>query len=119
MKFRFSGIFMVLLFNLVGFALLAFYPDTQYGQKLLFGMALISMVILMTYIIIYAFKLGDVYLFLIVAMLSSISIITLYSLGIQEAAAGWSPKIISAAPKQIMWFMVGICVFFCSIYSIS
>ena len=73
MKFRFSGISMVLLFNIISYTLLYFYPDSKENSKILTGMALICGIILLAYALIYAFKLGDAYPFLIVTMLSSSS----------------------------------------------
>lgn len=111
MKFRFGGIFMVLLFNLICFGLLCFYPDTD-RMRLLSAMGIICGIILVTYIFIYAFKLGDPYPFLIVAMLSSLSIIILYSLGIQEAAVSGKTEMFMLAQRQVVWFGAGIVVFF-------
>ena len=116
MKFRFSGIFMVLLFNIICYTLLYFYPDAPGKEKLLFGMAVVCAVILASYILIYALNLGDAYPFLIVSMLASISIIILYSLGIQQLATGIIPEneipMIEIAQRQIMWFLVSVVVFF-------
>ncbi len=112
MKFRFGGIFMVLLFNIICYTLLFFYPGSEGTDKLIFGMIVICTIILAAYILIYAFNLGDAYPFLIVSMLASISIIILYSLGIQEAATSGETEMLNLAQKQIMWFLVGMAVFF-------
>jgi len=102
---------MVLLFNVICFLLLSFYPDTD-KEIILGAMGMVCGVILITYIMIYAFKLGDPYPFLIVAMLSSLSIIILYSLGIQEASVGGSDAMMKIARRQVVWFVVGDIVFF-------
>ena len=113
MKFRFGGIFMVLLFNIICFTLLCFYPDAE-RTKLLGALGIICGLILATYIFIYALKLGDPYPFLIVAMLSSLSIIILYSLGIQESVVNGSQEMLGIAQRQVVWFVAGVIVFFVS-----
>ncbi len=121
MKFRFGGILMVLLFNIICYTLLSFYPKSEGTDKLIVGMVVICAIILATYILIYAFNMGDAYPFLIVSMLASISIIILYSFGIQELELGqMDPQkipIITIAQKQLMWFLVGMVVFFCSYFA--
>lgn len=116
MKFRFSGISMVLLFNIISYTLLYFYPDSRENSRILTGMALICVIILLAYALIYAFKLGDAYPFLIVTMLSSLSIIILYSLGIQENAVSGSDELLGIAQRQIVWFLVGVGAFFVSYF---
>ena len=102
---------MVLLFNVICFLLLSFYPDAD-RVTILGAMGMMCGIILITYILIYAFKLGDPYPFLIVAMLSSLSIIILFSLGIQEMAVNEKSGMMSIARRQIVWFIVGDIVFF-------
>jgi len=112
MKFRFGGIFLVMLFNVICFTLLFFFPEIEGAKKLIFGMAVICAMILAAYILIYAFDLGDSYPFLIVVMLTSISIIILYSLGIHSKTVEGGTKLLNTAQNQVMWFIVGVVVFF-------
>ena len=118
MKFRFSAVFMVLIFNIISYATLIFYPDVANRKELVIGMIAICSFITLTYIVLYAFKLGDVYPFLIVAMLASISIIILYSLAIQRYKAyidtdyDSAVKLLNIAKNQVVWFLSGIVIFF-------
>ncbi len=115
MKFRFGAVAMVLSFDIICFALLCLYPHVDY-KALFTAMAICCGSILITYIAIYAFGLGDPYPFLIVSMLSSMSIIILYSLGIQQSAAYENPSksLITIAQNQLKWFLVGIGIFYIS-----
>lgn len=115
MKFRFGAVAMVLTFDIICFALLCLYPGVDY-KRLLAAMAICCGVILITYAVIYAMDLGDPYPFLMVAMLSSMSIIILYSLGIQQSAQYDAPSksLISIAENQLKWFLIGIAIFYIS-----
>jgi len=114
-KFRFGAVSMVLLFNIISFCLLATYPEVDY-VRLLVAMGIICSAILITYALIYALDLGDPYPFLMVAMLSSMSIIILYSMGIQQSAEYDNPSksLITIADNQLKWFLVGIGIFYIS-----
>lgn len=115
MKFRFGAVSMVLLFNLICFALMACYPGAD-SKRLIVAMAILCTTIIITYILIYVLELGDPYPFLMVAMLSSMSIIILYSLGIQQSAQYENPSksLISIAENQLKWFLVGVGIFYIS-----
>ena len=115
MKFRFGAVSLVLLFNIICFSLLCLFPHVD-RKMLLFAMGVCCGVILITYIAIYAFDLGDPYPFLFVAMLSSLSIIILYSLGIQQSARYDNPakSLITIAQNQLKWFLAGVGVFYVS-----
>jgi len=117
MKFRFSAVSMVLIFNIIAFSLLCFYPGVDYG-RLLCAMGIICVVTLATYALIYFFDLGDPYPFLMVTMLSSLSIIILYSLGIQQSAEYDNPSksLILIAENQLKWFLVGVGIFYISYF---
>ena len=115
MKFRFGAVSMVLLFNIICFGLLYFYPGAD-TRELIMAVGIICALILGTYIIVYAFNLGDPYPFLTVAMLSSMSIIMLYSVGIKQMAEIENPSVplMPIAKAQLKWFICGIGVFFAS-----
>ena len=117
MKFRFDAVIMVLMFNILSFGLLCCYPDAD-SIKLLSAMGIICAVILITYALIYALGLGDPYPFLMVAMLSSMSIIILYSLAIQQSAEYDNPQksLIAIADNQLKWFLAGTAVFYISYF---
>ncbi len=117
MKFRFSAVSMVLVLNITAFALLCFYPGVDYG-RLLAAMGIICVVTLATYALIYIFDLGDPYPFLMVTMLSSLSILILYSLGIQQSAEYDNPSksLILIAENQLKWFLVGVGIFYVSYF---
>ena len=123
MKFRFSAVFMVLIFNIISYATLIIYPDVANRKELVIGMIAICSFITLTYIVLYAFNLGDVYPFLIVAMLASISIIILYSLAIQRYKAyidtdyDSAVKLLNIAKNQVVWFLSGIVIFFKPVFS--
>ena len=115
MKFRFGAVSLVLIFNIVCFSLLCLFPNVD-RKMLLVSMGVCCGAILITYIAIYAFDLGDPYPFLLVAMLASLSIIILYSLGIQQSAqyANPSKSLITIAQNQIKWFLAGVGIFYVS-----
>ena len=115
MKFRFGAVSMVLLFDVMCFLLLCFYPDVD-TRPLLGALVVCVSLVLITYVLIYALGLGDPYPFLLVAMLSSMSIIILYSLGIQQSAQTDSPSkpLMLIAENQLKWFAVGVGIFYIS-----
>jgi len=115
MKFRFGAVSMVLAFNIICFLLLCCFPGVD-RMRMLIAMGIICGVIIVTYGLIYALELGDPYPFLLVAMLSSMSIIILYSLGIQQSAQYENPakSLITIADNQLKWFLVGIGIFYVS-----
>ncbi len=115
MKFRFGAVLTVLLFNVICFSLMCFYPGVDY-KNILTAMGIICATIIVTYALIFIFELGDPYPFLIVAMLSSLSIIILYSLGIQQSAQSVSPSkpLMTIAQNQLKWFLVGTGIFYVS-----
>lgn len=117
MKFRFDAVIMVIMLNILSFGLLCCYPEAD-SIKLLTAMGIICAVILITYALIFALGLGDPYPFLMVAMLSSMSIIILYSLGIQQSAEYDNPQksLIYIADNQLKWFLAGTAVFYISYF---
>lgn len=94
---------MIMLVNVIGFGLLFFYKKPYDPYILLAGLSAILLMGLCYFAILKA-QLGDEYLFLIVGMLSSIGIIMLYRL---DRVLGF---------KQIVWFGIGIGLFFLSYY---
>lgn len=94
---------MIVLVNMIGFSLLFFYKTPYDPYILLAGLSAILLIGL-GYFVIRKAQLGDEYLFMIAGMLSSIGIIMLYRL---DRVLGF---------KQIIWFGVGIGLFFVSYY---
>ncbi len=95
----FTPLLLVLFANLLGFGIL-FFSDRQIDVTgLYYSLALLA-VVLISYLLIVLFSLGDEYLFLIVSMLLTVGIITLFRL---------SPDL---AIKQITWFYVGMAGFY-------
>jgi len=92
-------VFMLVLINVLAFALLFFYRMPLNYQTLYVGGAVLALNVI-TYLVIHFYRLGDEYLFLIVSMLITIGFIMLcrinYSIGI----------------SQIGWYMIAICVFY-------
>lgn len=124
MKARFGALFMVLLFNIVGFSLLYFFTEGE-EVKLLFVMGIMCALIIGMYVSINIFKLGDPYPFLIVAMLVSLSVVILYSLGVKQLSVydidflEKKGKVIlmGKADAQLRWFVVGIVMFFAGYFA--
>ena len=116
-KFKLGAVFMVLLFNVLCFLTLYLYPGKK-NTELLYAMGIICALIVLTYILIYALDLGDPYPFLMVAMLSSMSIIILYSLGIQQSAQYENPSksLVTIARNQLKWFIAGMGIFYLSYF---
>ncbi|MCX8128721.1 MAG: FtsW/RodA/SpoVE family cell cycle protein [Clostridia bacterium] len=94
---------LIVLADIMAFALLYFYKKPFDWYILLAGFIVISL-ICTTYFIIVKKSLGDEYLFLIVSMLASIGFIMIYRL---ERELGF---------KQIVWFAGGLVLFFISYY---
>jgi cell division protein FtsW (lipid II flippase) len=92
---------LIVLADIMAFALLYFYKKPFDWYILLAGLLVISL-ICFTYLIIVKKGLGDEYLFLIVAMLASLGFAMLYRL---DQDLGF---------KQIIWFAGGIVLFFVS-----
>lgn len=90
---------LVILINILGAGII-FFLEGEVDQTFLYYSAALLGVILISYISIVVFSLGDEYLFLIVSMLLSIGIIMLFRL---------SP---TSALRQIIWFYVGMGGFF-------
>ena len=113
MKLRFDAVAMVIVFNIICFSLLCLFPDAD-RIRLLTAMCIICGLTVVTYALIYALDLGDPYPFLAVAMLCSMSIIILYSLGIQQSAQYDNPSksLLAIADNQLKWFVVGVAVFY-------
>ena len=64
--------------------------------------AILTLLILMSYIIIIKTKMGDQYLFLIISMLSSLGVVMIYRLDPQFGI------------KQIVWYGIGVILYFLS-----
>jgi cell division protein FtsW (lipid II flippase) len=90
---------LVLLVNLIGFGIL-FFIEGEIDKTFLYYSAALLAIVIVSYGIILIFSLGDEYLFLIVSMLLTIGIITLFRL------SG------ASALKQIIWFYVGMGGFY-------
>lgn len=92
-------VFMLVLVDIFAFLLL-FFSKTPYDKiSLIMGASLIAS-ILMIYYLIGVFKLGDEYIFLIVAMLFSIGEVMLYRLDRELGV------------KQAVWLGIGLITFF-------
>lgn len=94
---------LVVVADIMAFALLYFYKKPFDWYILLAGSLVIGL-ICTTYIIIVKKGLGDEYLFLIVAMLASMGVVMVYRL---EQGLGF---------KQIIWFAGGAVLFFISYF---
>lgn len=90
---------MVVIINVLAFALLFFYR-TPLNYRILYVGGSILVLSVITYSLIYYNHLGDEYLFLIVSMLVSIGVVMLcrinFTLGI----------------VQVGWYLISICVFY-------
>jgi len=90
----------IVMVNTIAFALLYLYQK-PFDNFILIAGALMIGIVYLTNLIMIRLKFGDEILFLIVSMLSSLGIITLYRL---------DPEL---GLKQIVWFLWGITLFFC------
>lgn len=96
-------IYLLIVVNVMAFALLYLYK-TKFDQKLLLAGFLITGMVLATYLLITRRKMGDEYLFLVVAMLANLGIMMIYRLGEKQGF------------KQILWYAAGIILFFLSYF---
>lgn len=101
---RLIPLFIVLLANLTGFGVLFFSEKTLDASVLYFCAALLA-VVLISYAIILFGSLGDEYLFLIVSMIFTIGIISLFRLNKDVAL------------HQILYYYVGMAGFF-AVYTV-
>ncbi len=96
---KLSPLLMVIFANLLGFGILFLKSNTAVLENLYYPLALLA-IVLIAYMCIIFFSMGDEYLFLIVSMLLTIGIITLFRLDHAQAI------------RQIIWFYVGMTIFF-------
>lgn len=94
---------MVILLNLMGFSLLFLFRQGE-DLNIFYAMAVMCLLNIAVYAVMYIFELGDVYLYLMVSMLVSIGMIMLFRL---DPENGYS---------QIKWFITGTAVFFASYF---
>ena len=90
---------MVIFANLLGFGILFLESPAAITENLYYPLALLG-IVLIAYICIVFFSMGDEYLFLIVSMLLTIGIIMLFRLDHAQAV------------RQIIWFYVGMAIYF-------
>ena len=100
---RLRPILMIILMNLLGFSLLYLFQQGK-DVHILYCMAAMCALCIGVYAVMSAFELGDVYLYLMVAMLVTVGMIMLFRL---DPDYGYS---------QIKWFGVGTAVFFASYF---
>ena len=104
-KARFKPALLITLINIIGFLLLFIIPsDNTYSKDFLYVGLILCVINLATFCILYFFNLGDVYLYLLTAMLMSIGTIMLFRLNFAYGKA------------QILWYIIGISVFFASYF---
>ena len=96
---KLSPLLLVVIVNILGFSILFFSEARPDMTGLYYSLALLA-VVLISYIVIVFFSLGDAYLFLIVSMLLSVGIIMLFRLDHAQAI------------RQITWFYVGMVGFY-------
>lgn len=101
---RLTPLLIVLLANLIGFGVLFFSEESLDASVLYFCAALLA-VVLVSYAIILFGSLGDEYLFLIVSMIFTIGIISLFRLNKDVAL------------HQILYYYVGMAGFF-AVYTV-
>lgn len=96
---RLSPLLLVLLANILGFGILFFSEKNLDMTSLYYSLALLG-IVLISYLLIVFFSLGDKYMFLIVSMLLTVGIIMLFRLDPAQAI------------RQITWFYVGMAGFY-------
>ncbi len=96
---KLSPLLLVLLANLLGFGILFFSESRLELSGLYYSLALLA-IVLVSYMLIVFFSLGDEYLFLIVSMLLTVGIVMLFRLDHAQAI------------RQITWFYVGMAGFY-------
>lgn len=100
-KKRLKPVILITLINIIGFFLLFIIPSEQiYNREFLYVGLILCTINIVVYCILYFGNLGDVYLYLLTAMLVSIGSIMLFRLNFDYGK------------KQILWYLVGICIFF-------
>ncbi len=96
---KLSPLLLLLLANILGFGILFFSESRPDTTSLYYSLALLG-IILLSYMLIVFFSMGDEYMFLIVSMLLSVGIIMLFRLDHAQAM------------RQIIWFYVGMTGFY-------
>ncbi|MDP4091995.1 MAG: FtsW/RodA/SpoVE family cell cycle protein [Bacillota bacterium] len=92
--------------DIIAFGLLCYHNSSKaFDWKTLLAGVIISVLFCITYLIIVKKGMGDEYLFLIVAMLSSLGFIMIYRL---DNEAGF---------RQFIWLLLGISLFFLSYFA--
>lgn len=98
-----SPIYWILLVDCMAFSLLSYYTGSLNINTMIAGV-LVIMLIGVTYLVLVKYKLGDVYMFLVVSMLVSLGLIMIQRLDSHRGL------------KQVVWLFIGIGVFFATIY---
>lgn len=94
-------VILITLINIIGFFLLFIIPsDEIYNKEFLYVGLILCTLNIVVYCILYFCNLGDVYLYLLTAMLVSIGTIMLFRLNFDYGK------------RQILWYLVGILIFF-------
>ncbi len=96
---KLSPLLLVLLANILGFGILFFSEKSLDMTSLYYSLALLG-IVLISYLVLVFFSLGDKYMFLIVSMLLTVGIIMLFRLDPAQAI------------RQITWFYVGMAGFY-------
>ncbi len=94
---------MLVLANILAFGLLYYYKK-PYDKMVLIEGLIVTGLLCLSYFFIIKKNMGDGYLFLVVAMLSSLGVLMIYRL---DQDRGF---------KQILWLVIGIGLFFLSYY---
>lgn len=102
-RMRLRPILMIIMMNILGFSLLYMFRQGK-DVNLLYCMAAMCALCIAVYAVMSVSELGDVYLYLMVAMLVSVGMIMLFRL---DPSYGYS---------QIKWFAAGTAVFFASYF---
>ncbi len=96
---KLTPLFLVILINLLGFGILFFTGNAVDVTGLYYSLALLA-IVLVSYLLIVFFSMGDQYLFLIVSALLTVGIVMLFRLDPSQAIT------------QITWFYVGMTGFY-------
>lgn len=96
-------VILLLLTNIMAFALLFFYRTPLDYNTLYIGLS-VTAISAVTYFCIIYFKLGDEYLFLIISMLITLGALMLCRLNFEYGI------------KQIVWYLISVCAFYASFF---
>ena len=110
--------FYITIVNIIGFLMLFIYCGAS-DFSYMYSCLILCGINTLMYLLLYRLDYGDLYLFLTSSMLLSIGIIMLCRIDLAIEATSTRITESDYATRQILWFMIGIVVYFLTVFVFS